>query len=84
MIALQLKVFKGEYTQRMKELIAWRLCTTVNSDDPPFFGGYINDNLEFWAEELDLSQEDIKELVQNSVQASFLSQEEKSAALQRL
>ena len=74
---MQLKVFKGEYVGRMRELIAWKLCTTVNSDDPPFFGGYINENFTFWMEELDLSIEELKQLAYNSVEASFQSKEQK-------
>ena len=75
---MQLKVFREDYVARMKELIAWKLCTTVNSDDPPFFGGYINENFVFWMEELDLSEEELRQLAYNSVEASFQSKEQKA------
>lgn len=77
LVLVQLKVFKGEYVERMKELMGWKLCTTVNSDDPPFFGGYINENFDFWMEELDLSIAELSELAHNSVEASFGSKEQK-------
>ena len=74
---MQLKVFRGEYVGKMRELIAWKLCATVNSDDPPFFGGYINENFAFWMEELDLSSEELRRLAYNSVEASFQTKEQK-------
>jgi adenosine deaminase len=84
---LQLQVYKGEYFERMRELIAWDLCTTVNSDDPPFFGvegGYVNENFEFWAKELNLSEQQIFQLCRNSVEASFLDHAAKFAMYKRL
>lgn len=74
---MQLKVFRGEYVERMRELIGWKLCTTVNSDDPPFFGGYINENFAFWMEELKLSDEELRQLAYNSVEASFQTPDQK-------
>ena len=84
---VQLQVYKGEYFERMKQLIAWDLCTTVNSDDPPFFGtkgGFLNENFEFWAEKLWLTSEQIYQLCRNSVEASFLVDASKSAMYARL
>jgi len=83
----KLQVYKGEYFERMRELIAWDLCTTVNSDDPPFFGtkgGYVNENFEFWAEKLGLTARQIYQLCRNSVEASFLDQASKGALYARL
>ena len=71
----------------MKELIAWDLCTTVNSDDPPFFGtrgGYMNENLKFWAAELGLTADQIYQLCRNSMEASFLEDDSKNAMYARL
>ena len=78
-MSLQLKVFRKEYVERMKELIEWDLCTTVNSDDPPFFGGYINENFALWLEQLDLSDGELRQLALNSVEASFQNKEQKEA-----
>lgn len=50
------------------------LKATVNSDDPAYFGGYVNDNFFAVADALDLSNEDIVKLVKNSFEGSFLPQ----------
>lgn len=53
------------------------LVVTVNSDDPAYFGGYINENFLQVAEALQLSAEHIICLARNSFKASFLLAEEK-------
>ena len=50
---------------------------TVNSDDPSYFGGYMNDNFIAIAESLDLTADELKNLAINSFEASFISDEEK-------
>ena len=57
------------------------LKATVNSDDPAYFGGYMNANLLQIAEALDLTQEEIKTLVKNSFEYSLLSDDEKQKYL---
>ena len=44
---------------------------TVNSDDPAYFGGYINDNLVQVADALDLSRDELEQLFDNSFLASL-------------
>lgn len=53
------------------------LLVTVNSDDPAYFGGYLNENYEAIVNNLDISEAELKELVKNSFKASFLSEEKK-------
>ena len=48
------------------------LLVTVNSDDPAYFGGYINQNFEAVAEALDLTAAQIVQLAKNSFTGSFL------------
>jgi adenosine deaminase len=48
------------------------LLVTVNSDDPPYFGGYLNDNFIAVASALSLTKGEIAQLAVNSFQASFL------------
>ena len=55
------------------------LLVTINSDDPSYFGGYVNDNYIAIQEALNLSEKDIITLVKNSFIGSFLSEEEKQA-----
>ena len=54
------------------------LVVTVNSDDPAYFGGYINENFLQVAEALQLSAEHIVCLARNSFKASFLPAEEEA------
>jgi adenosine deaminase len=48
------------------------LKATVNSDDPAYFGGYLNENFEALAVALGLGREEIRTLVINGLEASFL------------
>ena len=57
---------------------------TVNSDDPSYFGGYMNDNFIAIAEALDLSHEEIKQLAKNSFEASFITDHEKQKWLKQI
>jgi adenosine deaminase len=47
------------------------VLVTINSDDPPYFGGYVNDNYRAVAAALDLSASVLAELAANSFRASF-------------
>ncbi len=51
------------------------LKATINSDDPAYFGGYLNENFTALAEALALDREDIRTLVINGFEASFLPPE---------
>ncbi len=57
------------------------LSATINSDDPAYFGGYVNDNYRAVAAALDLSREQIVRLAQNSFTGSFLPPEEQARHL---
>jgi adenine deaminase len=48
---------------------------TINSDDPAYFGGYVNDNYRAVARALDLSREQLRTLAANSFAGSFLPPE---------
>lgn len=60
------------------------LLVTVNSDDPSYFGGYLNDNYRAVTEHLGLSETEIITLAKNSFAASFLSDAEKQAQLDKV
>ncbi len=60
------------------------LLVTVNSDDPSYFGGYLNDNYRAVHQALDLTEHNIITLAQNSFKASFLSDAEKQAQLDEI
>ncbi|HAT85519.1 MAG TPA: adenosine deaminase [Rhizobiales bacterium] len=65
----------------VKKAIDAGLLVTVNSDDPSYFGGYLNDNYRAVYEHLPLVEKDLVTLAQNSFKASFLSDQEKQAQL---
>ena len=56
----------------------------VNSDDPAYFGGYLNENLEALSEGLDMQANELKHLVKNSFKASFLREKAKEAFYQNI
>jgi adenosine deaminase len=60
------------------------LFVTINSDDPAYFDGYINDNFLAVQRALALSRKDIYTLARNSFQASFLEETEKKILLKKL
>ena len=60
------------------------LVVTVNSDDPAYFGGYVNDYYVAVAEALGLSRAELVELARNSFEASLLDDAAKSARLDEL
>ena len=74
---LELKVVDDLKDHPLKKMLNLGLKATVNSDDPAYFGGYMNANFLQTAEALDLTQEEIKTLVKNSFEYSLLSEEEK-------
>ncbi len=55
-------------------LLEHGLLVTVNSDDPAYFGGYVNSNFRAVTEALAPSREQIIQLAKNSFSASFLDQ----------
>jgi adenosine deaminase len=59
------------------ELLEAGLCVTVNSDDPEYFGGYVNDNYLALARELSMSRVQAALMAKNSFVASFISDSDK-------
>lgn len=54
------------------------VLVTVNSDDPAYFGGYMNENYEAIAENLELSQEELKTLAKKQFQSLLFKRSEKA------
>ena len=74
---IKLKVFNKLKEHNLKKMLDKKLMVMVNSDDPAYFGGYLNKNLIEIQYALNLSINDIKTLIINSFKASFLSEEKK-------
>jgi adenosine deaminase len=81
---LRLKVVTDMKQHPLKAMMAAGLHVTVNSDDPPYFGGCVTENLLACRETLDLSVEDLIDLVRNGIEAAFLTQDERSRLLTEL
>lgn len=65
----------------LRAMLQAGLKATVNSDDPAYFGGYVNANFIAVADALDLSRDEIITLARNSFTGSFLSAAEQARHL---
>ncbi len=74
---VKLRVFERMEQHNLKRLLERGLCVTVNSDDPAYFGGYILENYRAVEQALGLSRAQLKQLAENSIEGSFLGDEEK-------
>ena len=74
---IKLRIFDKLNEHNLKKMLDKKLMVTINSDDPAYFGGYLNQNLIETQAALNLSFEDIKTLLINSFKSSFLSEEKK-------
>ena len=81
---LKLCVVKDLRQHPLRTMLDKGLKATVNSDDPSYFGGYINDNFNHIAEALNLEKQHIVTLTRNAIEASFLDQDGKQALSKRL
>ncbi|GAA5557765.1 adenine deaminase [Acinetobacter schindleri] len=75
---LKLCVVDDMQQHNIRRLLQQGVHVTVNSDDPSYFGGYMNDNFIAIAEALDLSNDELKQLAINSFEASFISEADKA------
>jgi adenine deaminase len=69
---LKLRVVKKMEDHPIRRLLQNGLAATVHSDDPAYFGGYMNDNYWAVAEALQLTREEIVQLARNSFDACFV------------
>ena len=82
---VKLCVFKSLADHNLPALLAAGLCATVNSDDPAYFGGYLNDNLVATFEALpQLGVAEAYAVLRNSFEASFASADAKADWIARL
>jgi len=74
---IKLRVFNKLEDHSLKKMLDKKLMVMVNSDDPAYFGGYLNQNLIETQAALNLSKDEVKTLLINSFKSSFLSEEKK-------
>lgn len=81
---IKLRVFDQVKDHNLKKLLDTGLMAMINSDDPAYFGGYLNENYIQVAKELDLSENQVKTLVINSFKSSFLPDDKKEFWIQEI
>lgn len=81
---LKLCVVKDLKDHSLKTMLDRGLLVTVNSDDPAYFGGGVNDNYAHTAAAIGLSKQDIYELARNSFIGSFLPEDQKQQHLMNI
>ena len=81
---VKLAVFKQLADHNLGRLLRAGLCITLNSDDPAYFGGYIGENYLAAAQALGLGKAELVRLARNSIEASFLTANDKVRWLDQL
>ena len=81
---LKLRVVKTMDQHPILTMLNQRLKATVNSDDPAYFGGYINDNFRALLEHLPVTRTHLYQLARNAFEGAWISTEEKTEHLSRL
>ena len=78
---LRLRVIDDLKQHPLRNMMQRDLLVTVNSDDPAYFGGYVNDNFRAVQRGLDLTAEEIVALARNSFTAAMMPEHDKKQAL---
>ena len=68
----------------LREMARRGLKVTVNSDDPAYFGGYVNDNFRAVAEALALAEEDLAAFARHSFEAAFIGDRRRRILIEEL
>ncbi len=71
---VRLQVFPDIARHPLRRMMERGLLVTVNSDDPAYFGGYINENYQVVADALGFGAAELSMLARNSFAASFLDE----------
>ena len=81
---VKLCVFDKLENHNLKKMLDKGLRVMVNSDDPAYFGGYLNKNLIETSKALNLDIQNVKILIENSFKSSFLDEDEKKNWLNKI
>ena len=81
---IELRVFDNYKEHNIKALLDYGLNISVNSDDPAYFKGYVNQNFINLYENLPITEEDIITLVKNSFRSAFISDQLKEDYLAKV
>ena len=78
---LRLRVIDDLSRHPLRQMMDKGLLVTVNSDDPAYFGGYVNENYRAVSRALELRRDEIAATVRNGIEASLMTTAEKADAL---
>jgi adenosine deaminase len=77
---LRLRVIDDLSKHPLRRMLDKGVLASINSDDPAYFGGYVNENYRAVADALDLSRDEIAACVRNGVAASLMTAPERTKA----
>src|SRR5215470_18425864 len=78
---VRLRVVEDLAHHPLRRMLEKGVAVTVNSDDPAYFGGYVQDNYRTAAQALRLERDEIAALVRNGIKASLMTTVAKDKAL---
>ena len=81
---LKLCVVDDLVNHPIKKMLDAGIKATINSDDPAYFGGYMNENFLQLAEAVNLTKEEVVTLSRNGFESTFLPDAEKQALIAKL
>jgi adenine deaminase len=81
---IKLCVFDDMTKHTLKDLLDHGVAVTVNSDDPAYFGGYVNDNYTAAIDALKLDDAEVYAILRNGFEASFVTPQERDVLIARL
>lgn len=80
----KLKVFDEMREHTLKRMLDAGIAVTVNSDDPAYFGGYVNANYAAVTQALGLNDDELYRIIRNGFAASFIGEAERAALIGKL
>jgi len=81
---LRLKGVADMKAHPLRMLLEAGVLVSVNSDDPAYFGGYVNANYASVIDALQLNDAQVYRLIRNSFQSAFISDDERATLLLKL
>src|SRR5262245_34782191 len=78
---VRLRVVEDLAHHPLRRMLDKGLVATVNSDDPAYFGGYVQENYRASAQALQLGRDEVAAIVRNGIAASLMLKSEKAALL---
>lgn len=81
---LKLCIVKEMTQHPIRVMLNKGLKATVNSDDPAYFGGYMNENYMSITESLHLTKSELVQLAKNAFEVSFMEEEKKKFWMERV